>query len=79
MVLSLGDVDILDEWLRELAVVVTSRLTGNELLLPPDLPPEAMVWADRIVHEVERCRVEKDPKSSNMFISILAYQILRFI
>ncbi len=64
VVLSLGDLDIPEEWLRELAVAVTSRLTGNELLLPPDLPPEAMVWADRIVHEVERRRAEKDSKSS---------------
>ncbi len=64
VVLSLGDADIPDEWLRELAVLVTSRLTGDELLLAPELPPEAMVWADRIVHEVERRRAERDSKSS---------------
>jgi transposase len=63
VVVSLGDANIPEEWFRELAVLVTSRLTGNELLLPPDLPPEALAWADRIVHEVERRRAEKNQDS----------------
>ena len=64
VVVSLGDAEIPAEWLRELAVLVTSRLTGDQLLLAPELPPEALVWADRIVHEVERRRAERDSESS---------------
>ncbi|NOY79943.1 MAG: hypothetical protein GXP31_02945 [Kiritimatiellaeota bacterium] len=64
VMLSLGDADIPDEWLRELAVMMTTRLTGNELLLAPELPPEALEWAGRIVHAVEGRRAEQRSETS---------------
>ena len=56
VVASLGDADIPDACLDPLAEVVSSRLAGEPLLLPPELPAEAMAWIDRIVHDVQRKR-----------------------
>jgi len=63
VVASLGDADIPDEWFDALAVLISSRLTGAELLIPPELPPKGLAWVDRIVHDVERRREEAEAGS----------------
>jgi transposase len=64
----LGDADIPDEWFDALSVLVSSRLTGTELLLAPELPPEGLAWVDRIVHDIERRRevCEDDPNTETL-------------
>jgi len=60
VVASLGDADIPDEWLDALAVLVSSRLTGEPLLLAPAVPPDVLAWVERIAHNVERKRRNRD-------------------
>ena len=56
VVASLGDADIPECWWDDLATLVASLLSGRPLLLPPDLPPDGLAWAERIASSVERRR-----------------------
>lgn len=64
VIASLGDAAIPEEWFDALAVLVSSRLTGAQLLIAPELPPEGLAWVDRIVHDVERRRQEAEAGSN---------------
>lgn len=64
VVASLGDADIAEEWFKPLSVLIAARLSGSPLLMEPDLPPEALAWVDRIVHDVERDGESSEPAGS---------------
>jgi len=75
VVASLGDADIPEEWFGALAVLVSSRLTGRPLLLPPELPAEGLAWVDRIVHDIERRRSSEPAGSGVRLDGVLADQV----
>ncbi len=71
VVASLGDAAIPDEWFDALTVLVSSRLSGEDLLLSPELPAEGMAWVDRIVHDVERKRREDGTGTGQVLNGVL--------
>lgn len=75
VVASLGDADIADEWFDALAVLIESRLTDTPLLLLPELPPEGLEWAERIVRHVERKRREESKVSGETLDGVFVDQV----
>jgi len=72
VVASLGDADIPEEWWDGIAALADSRLSGKPLLLPPELPPDALVWVDRIVQGVERKRRDEPDVDEEPLDGVLA-------
>jgi len=54
VIASLGDAPIPDAWYQPLAELLEARLSGQEPLLVAELPAEGLVWADRILKQIER-------------------------
>ena len=75
VVASLGDAEIPEEWFDALAVQVSSRLTGKPLLLPPELPPEGLIWVDRIVQAVERRQRDEPGPDAPVLDGVLADRV----
>lgn len=76
VVLSLGDAELPEAWFDALAARVSGRLSGKPLLIPPELPPEALEWEDRIVLAVERRRCDEDsPAVGEVLDGVLADRI----
>lgn len=75
VVVSLGDADIPEEWLDPLAELVSGRLGREPLLLAPELPAEALAWAERIVRQVERGRRDRPPASGERLDGVLLDQV----
>jgi len=75
VVASLGDADIPEAWFDALAELVESRLAGEALLLLPELPPEGMVWVDRIVGDIQRKRGDDRAVSGETLDGVLVDRV----